>query len=118
MRIETYLPMFPGFYGTIFEGDNEDDEISDINSQRKDKGMPEITYEDCEWNYPEYHVTVSEEVTESIQNKLKEVLECRIIFHYQKLVSPKEYNFGNDAVDIEVFMNNLAKLTYLGFRNA
>ena len=47
-KIETYLPLFPGFYGTIFEP-YEDSEIDCINEVRKEKGLDEIRCSDRDW---------------------------------------------------------------------
>ena len=58
--IKTYLPVFPGFYNTIFEAD-ESNEISDINEIRRAQGWEAITYDQCKFDYEEYNKKVCEE---------------------------------------------------------
>ena len=43
LSFETYLPVFTGFYGTIFEPD-ESSEIEGINELRESKGLKPIDY--------------------------------------------------------------------------
>lgn len=103
---ETYLPIFPGFYGTLFDTDNEESEIDDINSHRRDKGLDEISYDDCVWNYTERNEVVAKDCTDSVAYMLRQLLGGGIDFKFQKLVSPREYNFSNDSVNIEVEMTD------------
>lgn len=103
MKVETWLPVFPGFYNTIFES-NEEPEIDDINSQRKELKLPEISYDDCEWDYSEYRDRIAEASCEAIEEKLKESLpnQENLSITFQKVSSPREYNFANDSIHIEV----------------
>ncbi len=34
-KYETFCPLFPGFYGTVFEYDNEDSDIECYNEENK-----------------------------------------------------------------------------------
>lgn len=104
-RTETFLPVFPGFYSTIFDCNNEEDEINDINQQRESNGLPEISYDDCEWDYEEYCNEVSKEATNYLEGELQTILKSKIVLHFQKVHSPREYNFANDSVHIQLFMN-------------
>ena len=88
--------------------DSEENEIAEINSQREENGLPEITYDDCQWEYEEYHETVSKKVTDAIETKLKEIIKGYIAIEYQKLVSPREYNFANDSLNIKVLVDDAA----------
>lgn len=106
-KIETYLPIFNGFYGTLFEAYGEDYEIDDINQQRTDKGLPEIEFSDCEFNYKEYRERVAEKCTEVIEFELIQILGTKFNFEFQSVISPREYNFTNDSINIEVEIENL-----------
>ena len=97
MKIETYLPIFPGFYGSIFEFDREEDEIDHFSLETG----RELTYEDIEWDYDEFHQRVSEACVDAIEAELKSE-GFDITINFQKLVSPKYYNFSNDSIDIEL----------------
>jgi len=95
MKIESYLPVFPGFYNTIFEAD-EEPYIEDGK-----------TWEDYNWFYDEYHERVSRDFSNAIETRLKECFDIEIDF--QELVSPREYNFETDAINVEY---KLTKVTY------
>jgi hypothetical protein len=98
---KTFLPVFTGFYNTIFEADNENSEIDDINMHRRNKNMSEIGFDDCNFNYAEYRKEVSIAVTKYIENELKDI-DVLSKIEFEGLYSPKEYNFSNDSINIEV----------------
>ncbi len=111
MTTETFLPCFPGFYGTIFEFDNEDQELEYINEKRAEAGLPTIGYDDVKWKYHDYHIEVSKKAVGYIETKLNELgLECKLTFREMK--SPREYNFSTDViyVDAEFDPERLRKL--------
>jgi len=112
-KINTYLPVFQGFYGTIFEADNEENEIDDINQQREAKGLDPINYDNCEWDYKEYHLNVAKECVNAIESKLQEILNKDVKVIFEELRSPREYNFYNDAIDVEISLNKAAQQTIL-----
>ena len=105
--IETYLPIFNGFYGTLFETHGEDEEINDINQQREENGFSEIDFSDCKFDYKEYEKRVAEKCTEVIEFELNEILKIRMNFEFQSVISPREYNFTNDSINIEVKIEDL-----------
>jgi len=104
-KINTFLPIFQGFYGTIFECDNEENEIDDINQQREAKGFETITYDQCKWDYEDYRQTVAKECTSTIENELQSVVSKTLAIKFENLVSPKFYNFSNDSINIEISLN-------------
>lgn len=108
-KIETYLPIFPGFYNTIFESDGEESEIDDINSQREEKGLDEITYNDCEWNYSERRQEISKSAVNFIEGEF-EHLDMGLKFTFQAISSPKYYNFSNDSINVEVEVEDMNKI--------
>ena len=67
ITFKTFLPVFPGFYSTIFESNGEDQEIDEINNLRTEKGLEPITFDDCDFNYAEYENEVSKECTNFIE---------------------------------------------------
>jgi len=114
---ETYLPVFTGFYGTHFEAD-ETPEIDDINQHRRDKNLPEIEYKDCKFDYKEYHNNVAKQCTNYIEKELKD-LNLIDKIEFQALYSPKEYNFSNDAININVHLtdDNIKEIRKILFDN-
>jgi hypothetical protein len=105
-KVDTWLPIFSGFYGTIWEADSdEENEMFGIDQERKSKGLPPVEYDDIEWDYDEYREQVTEGMTREIEVRLKEFgLVDRIKF--QKLSSPREYNFANDSIHVEMTLTN------------
>lgn len=86
--IESFLPVFQGFYGTIFEYDSEENDIEEGK-----------TYEDYNWFYTEYHQRVAKACVNPIEDQLKD-LDLGITIEFQSLYSPREYNFSNDQINV------------------
>ena len=85
LSIESYLPLFNGFYGSLLECDCEElEEGEEFNSDLFD--------------YADYYDRISKSVTEFVGNELKD-LEIKVEF--QALVSPKYYNFSNDSINVK-----------------
>ena len=99
--VETYLPIFPGFYETTFSSDNaEEMELENINELREEKGLPDLTWDALDFKYDEYHTRVARACSDAVMSKLYE--EGLITaWRYQEISSPKEYNFRNDSVFVE-----------------
>jgi hypothetical protein len=96
MKYETWCPLFPGFYGTCFEYDREEEDIAAYNRDNE----TDLHYDDFEWNYADFHDRLAHEFTDKLNLALKPYLKCKI--KYEHLVSPKQYNFKNDSINIEV----------------
>ncbi len=109
MKIQIYLPVFPGFYSTIFEPCNEDTEIECIDEERAKKGLEPVKFEDVRFNYNEYFKNVAEECTEAIERELQDEIHESIAVEFEELISPKEYNFRNDSINIAVNLSKEAK---------
>ena len=85
--IQSFLPVFNGFYSTVFEPDEE----STIESPYK--------YDDYEFDYSEYNQRVSKACVNQIERKLAELgFNIQIVF--EALISPREYNFANDSINV------------------
>jgi len=100
LKVATWLPGFDGYYGSIFDEDSgEENEIDNINQERKEKGLPEIGYDDCEWDYEEFYKNLSEDITGTVGNYLQ---DHKLIhdYEFEKLSSPREYNFVNDSIHV------------------
>ncbi len=98
--IETYLPVFPGFYNTIFEPD-EENEIEDVNNYRESKGLKTVDFDKFNFDYKEYNENVSKECVNAIDSQIADLLGD-VSIKFQELRSPKKYNFANDAIDVEI----------------
>ena len=61
IKVNTWLPVFPGFYSTIFGCDSEaDNEIYNINGERGELGLPDIDYDSVNFDYDSYHNEIAE----------------------------------------------------------
>lgn len=99
-KVSTWLPLFSGFYETIWSTDNDEEmELEYLNEERKNRGMPEITWDDVDWDYNGYQKNVVRGMTESVG---EELIKQGFISAYklQKLNSPREYNFANDSIHV------------------
>lgn len=98
--IDTYLPVFTGFYGTIFEP-YEDLEIDHVNEERALKGLPSLEYSEFEFDYKGYMEAVGEAVCNYMQSELLTVFSG-VEVSFQEIDSPREYNFRNDSVNCSI----------------
>lgn len=109
IKVSTWLPIFSGFYGTIWETDNDEEmELEYINEQRTAKGLPKVDWDDVDWDYTEYQRGVVEGVTKFVGHELANM---GLISKYrlEKLVSPREYNFRNDSIDVAFYLTSKNK---------
>lgn len=97
-NVETWLPVFSGFYGTYWEP-NEANEIDSINSERKAKGLDEVEFNDIEFDYDDYRDQVVNGIAKNLTRLLNEFVTG---IKVQRIVSPKYYNFSNDSANVEI----------------
>lgn len=103
MITKTWLPVFSGFYGTIFECDF-DNEIDYLrNDEKITEEIIDFFYSSDLYfdEYKNYNKEVSEKVTRIIEGELKALGFLKSI-KFEELRSPREYNFANDAIDIKI----------------
>jgi hypothetical protein len=98
IKIEGYLPVFTGFYNTIFEP-NEEMYIEDG-----------YDYDDYDFDYKKYYEDMGEACSDAIEEQLE---DFEIKINFQEVVSPKAYNFSNDSFNVEytVTPKSIAKIT-------
>lgn len=104
-KVSTWLPGFEGLYNSFWDDTGfEDSEIDDINYERKKKNLSPITWDDCQFDYSEYYRELSEGITHQVSGYLK---DNGFIsgYCYEKLVSPKAYNFSNDSINIDFYIS-------------
>lgn len=99
----TYLPIFPGFYGTSYEPD-ESNEISGIEDERKYNGLSELEnlWNIAKFDYEGYRESVGKSCVTFIFNILVNEMKIVKSIKFQSISSPREYNFANDSINIEV----------------
>ena len=105
---QTWLPVFPGFYCTIFDNDKisdyEEEYIREtVQPMELAKCMIENIYESeaSVKFYKEYQESVSKQCVSIIWNELKSLGYVSNI-EFEKICSPQYYNFVNDSINIKV----------------
>lgn len=89
--IETYLPIFPGFYSTIFEPD-ETDWLEEN----------EVNWDDMDFDMKGYGDDIAKACCHTLCDELKEYVSK---IKMQSVSSPKEYNFYNDSINVEIHLS-------------
>lgn len=80
MKTKTFLPIFPGFYNTIFQFDFESLDESD-----KDKKI----------NYKDYMDHVAKQACKFIESEFSEFINK---IEFENVHSPAYYNYSNDSI--------------------
>lgn len=86
--IKSYLPLFSGFYYTMF-----DSEQAEINVLEREN----LNDDEVEFDYAEYRDRVGVACINSVWNFLK-LDDFDINIEFEKIYSPRFYNFSNDDI--------------------
>ena len=90
-KIKSYLPTFPGFYGSQFESDMAEE--NGLYNLEKDG----VKIEGIDWDYKEYMDRVAETAVGSVETYLEHD-GFSIGIEFEKVYSPSFYNFENDVI--------------------
>jgi len=110
MKIETFLPIFNGFYETFWEY-NDGEVIGNINEIREENNLKHINYDHLVINYDQYAKDISLILCDAVQNSLRQFIKE---IEFKKIYNPKEYNFANDSINciITPEIDNIKKFIY------
>ena len=100
MKVQTFLPVFNGFYNTLFENllDNAVDNAIECHNEQNNTLL---NYDDFDFDFNSIMQEICKDAVSKIEEKLNEIgINCKI--KYENLVSPREYNFSNDSINIEI----------------
>ena len=100
MKVHTFLPIFNGFYNTLFDNilDNATDNAIEYHNEQNNTSL---NYDDFDFNFISIQNEICKDAVLKVEEKLNEIgINCTI--KYQNLVSPREYNFSNDSINIEI----------------
>ena len=100
MKVQTFLPVFNGFYNTLFENilDNAIDYEIEFYNERNNTSLK---YDDFDFDFTTIKNEICKDAVSKIEEKLNEIgINCSI--KYDNLISPREYNFYNDSINIEI----------------
>jgi len=96
--IPTYLPLFSGFYNTIWSTDNEAEYLSEKWGYPRDYVIEALIQ--C-FDYEEYQTDIVQFICDHVSDILKE--EGWITsMQFENISSPREYNFKNDSGNVQV----------------
>lgn len=97
MKIKTWLPLFHGFYNTgMIPSDNE----CEVEMLAEEEGISEDEIFD-RLDYHAEKLDASKQIVKSVERLLKEIIPD-IKISFEKVNSPKFYNFSNDSIDVEI----------------
>jgi hypothetical protein len=102
-KVSTFLPLFSGFYGShwdepCFDGEDEHFELPD--------GME--FWEHVDWN--KYHYHIAKEMCSEVKYLLSDFVND---ITFERVASPKYYNFENDAIHCEIDFNRNLVESYI-----
>lgn len=109
-KIKTFLPVFVGFYNTIWEY-NTENVLYCINQERIEKNLTPIEFYNLNINYKEYENDVAIQFCKSLENILNEFIEK---IEFENIYNPKTYNFSNDSINCVIIpkIDNIKKFIY------
>jgi len=90
--INTWLPLFKGFYGTIWDGDSELDSFCEYN---------EVNSDDVDVDWLGYRQKIAISITSEVESQLIELGLVESV-KFETIISPNYYNFVNDSIDVEI----------------
>jgi hypothetical protein len=108
LKINTFLPVFGGFYNTGLSILDELDlrhSIWDNSGEVKDDYLYPICDKATELLDSRRCFTDASKLAVDFINEMFEDLGLDFKFQFQKLISPKEYNFENDSINVELSYN-------------
>ena len=100
MKVQTFLPVFNGFNNTLFENllDNAVDNAIECHNERNSTSL---NYDDFDFNFDSIMQEICKNAVSKIEDELNDIgINCKI--KYENLISPMEYNFINDSINIEI----------------
>ena len=108
MKVQTFLPVFNGFYNTLFENilDNATDNAIEYHNETNET---ELNYDNFDFDFALIQNEICKDAISKVEEKLNEIgINCTI--KYENLVSPREYNFSNDSINIEINFKKFSKV--------
>ena len=100
MKVQTFLPVFNGFYNTLFE-DILDNAVDNVIEYYNEQNNTSLNYDDFDFDFTTIQNEICRDAILKVEEKLNEIgINCTI--NFENLVSPREYNFYNDSINIEI----------------
>ena len=119
MEIKSYLPIFNGFYNTIF--DASDEMIEENIEYHNEENDTDLNYDDFKWDFKEYHNRIAKACISPIWNELNHLFSNikspEINIEFEQLVSPKFYNYSTDSIDVTYKLDWFTFAKIVGYLN-
>ena len=115
MKVQTFLPVFNGFYNTLFENliDNAVDNAIEWYNEDNNNSL---NYDNFDFDFISIQNEICKDAVSKVEEKLNEIgINCSI--KYETLVSPKYYNFSNDSINIEINFKKFSQVIEILERN-
>ena len=113
MKIATFLPVFSGFYCNVYYDttSDEESELQNINDLRKQNKLPELNdISSLEFDYNTYFKEIGEHCCAYLEREMSDYVES---ITFEKIQSPREYNFSNDEIHCDIVPKMDAIINYL-----
>ena len=108
MKVQTFLPVFNGFYNTLFENilDNAADNAIEYYNEQNNTSL---NYDNFNFDFITLQNEICKDAVLKVEEKLNEIgINCTI--NFENLISPREYNFDNDSINIEINFKKFSRV--------
>lgn len=93
--VKTYLPVFSGFYSTIFEAIIEDQEERILEDEN-------LNSDEVDFDYKQIREGIAKECVGVFQDTFNRDMGTNLIVTFEAISSPKFYNFENDSINVSI----------------
>lgn len=93
--IKTYLPVFLGFYGTIFESIIEDQEERILEDEN-------LTSDEVDFDYAQMRTAIAKECVGIFEDAFNRDMGTNLKVTFDYIYSPRYYNFENDSINVSI----------------
>ena len=97
--IKTYLPVFSGFYGSLFQDIIDSEEEMIIEEQAT------LVESHIEFDYKAFKEDISKQCVGVFEDAFNRDIHTKLSVSFESLFSPKFYNFENDSINVAISLN-------------
>ena len=97
--IKTYLPIFSGSYGTLFEDIIDSEEAMIIEEQAT------LVESHIEFDYKAFKEDISKQCVGVFEDAFNRDMHVKLSVSFESLFSPKFYNFENDSINVAISLS-------------
>ena len=97
--IKTYLPVFSGFYGSLFQDIIDSEEEMIIEEQAT------LVESQIEFDYKAFKEDISKQCVGVFEDAFNRDMHVKLSVSFESLFSPKFYNFENDSINVTISLS-------------